>query len=146
MMTNDSYNQEDQRTTINRLLNDEQVLVHINPQLAGVSLPEHLMKNRSVTLRLSRYFRGDLTTDDSQVSAELLFGSEYFTCIIPWNSIWGASSAFGEEFLWSNAAPAQFAEIMANEKKSEKAPPAAQPQKKVKTSGGVRGGHLKRVK
>jgi len=104
-MTTGRETTADQKTTIERLLDDEQVLVHINPSAPGVSIPTHLSENRTVTLRLSRFFKGDLTIDDHKVTAELLFGPEYFTCVLPWEAIWGASSIRGQEFIWAEAAP-----------------------------------------
>jgi len=104
-MTTGRETTADQKTTIERLLDDEQVLVHINPSAPGVSIPTHLSENRTVTLRLSRFFKGDLTIDDHKVTAELLFCPEYFTCVLPWEAIWGASSIRGQEFIWAEAAP-----------------------------------------
>lgn len=148
MMTNGEENTLDQRTTVERLLDDEQVLVHINPMAPGVLVPDHLGRNQSVTLRLSRFFRGELVTDEERVSADLLFGDQYFTCLIPWNSIWGASSVKGEEFLWAEAAPPQIIDIVmaqqeqlrasAEQKKHSPTPPP--PKRRGDTS------HLRRVK
>jgi len=105
MMTPDKNAPADQKTTIERLLNDEQVLVHINPETPGVVLPEHLMESRTVTLRLSRFFKGALSVAESGVIAELLFGPSYFTCVLPWACIWGASSIRGQEYVWAESAP-----------------------------------------
>lgn len=111
MITTGKENRPDQRETIERLLDDEQVLVHINPAAPGVVLPSHLKDSRTVTLRLSRYFKGELYTDEAKVTAELLFGSSYFICVIPWNSIWGASSIREEEFIWPEVAPPDILEL-----------------------------------
>jgi len=105
MMTPDKDSAADQKTTVERLLDDEQVLVHINPATDGVVIPPHLSENKTVTLRLSRFFKGDLCIDDDKVTAELLFGPEYFTCVLPWECIWGASSIRGQEYLWAESAP-----------------------------------------
>lgn len=105
MMTPDKNSSADQKTTIERLLDDEQVLVHINPATPGVVIPQHLAENRTVTLRLSRFFKGDLSLNEEHVTAELLFGPEYFTCVLPWDCIWGASSIRGQEYIWAEAAP-----------------------------------------
>lgn len=105
MMNPDKNAPADQKTTIERLLNDEQVLVHINPETPGVVLPEHLMESRTVTLRLSRFFKGALSLSTGGVIAELLFGPNYFTCVLPWSCIWGASSIRGQEYVWAESAP-----------------------------------------
>ncbi len=112
MITTDTETRADQRRTIEKLLNDEQVLVHINPQCQGVTIPSHLFDNRTVTLRLSRFFKGALSTDEDKISAELLFGQDYFSCLIPWNSIWGASSIRGEEYIWAESAPDEILEMV----------------------------------
>jgi hypothetical protein len=127
MMTTDLESQENQRTVIERLLEAEQVLVHINPRFSGTDLPAHLAENRSVTLRLSRFFRGALFTDADGISAELLFGSSYFTCVLPWGAIWGASSMEGDEYIWSDAAPEQILELYLAEKARSSSKPAMTP-------------------
>ena len=148
MMTNGETDTRDQRTTIERLLDDEQVLVHINPMAPGVVVPDHLGRNQSVTLRLSRFFRGELFTDEERVTADLLFGDQYFTCSIPWTSIWGASSVKGEEFLWAEAAPPQIIDIvMAQQEQLRRStaqhkPPSKPPPTKRRSDAN----HLRRVK
>ena len=104
-MTTSTTSPTDPKATIERLLEEEQVLVHINPATHGVVIPPHLLNNRTVTLRLSRFFKGDMTINEEKVTAELLFGRDYFTCELPWSSIWGASSIRGQEFIWAEAAP-----------------------------------------
>lgn len=148
MMTTDAEKPQNQQSVIERLLNDEQVLVHVNPHFAGVVLPPHLLENKSVTLRLSRFFRGSLTSDEQGVTAELLFGSTYFSCFLPWGSIWGASSVSGEEYLWSDAAPDQILELYLAEKARANVPPKAPPPEARRTAPGVKRNvsHLRRVK
>lgn len=121
MITTGSEPRTEQKKTIEKLLNDEQVLVHINPQCQGVMIPNHLFDNRTVTLRLSRFFKGALTTDAEKISAELLFGQDYFSCQIPWNSIWGASSIRGEEFIWAEAAPDEILDMVLAHKEERRA-------------------------
>ncbi len=145
MMTTDRETSIDQKTTIERLLNDEQVLVHINPQQAGVVIPPHLSDNRTVTLRLSKFFKGRLSTNDREITAELLFGSEYFICSIPWNSVWGASSVRGEEFVWTEAAPPEILHMVLSHQESAQATRGIEtrPRARAARSGAS---HLRRVK
>lgn len=150
-MTTGKENLPDQRTTIERLLDDEQVLVHVNPSAAGVELPPHLRDSRTVTLRLSRYFKGELFTDELKVIAELLFGSSYFSCVIPWKAIWGASSIRDEEFLWAEAAPPDILELALAQQQRQSASRVAQQgeiqKKSAPTSGQKKSvSHLRRVK
>jgi hypothetical protein len=147
MMTTNSSTPQDQRTTIEKLLADEQVLVHINPRQPGVVIPPYLMDNRTVTLRLSRFFRGRLATDDDQIKAELLFGPDYFDCSIPWTSIWGASSVRGEEFVWTEATPPEILHLVLSQHDfpNSEARSVSQTRRRSARAAGA-GGHLRRVK
>ena len=148
MMTPDKNSPADQKTTIERLLDDEQVLVHINPATPGVVIPPHLSENRTVTLRLSRFFKGDISLSEEQVTAELLFGPEYFTCSLPWECIWGASSIRGQEYIWAEAAPEEILtmflsqrddKLMGSPRQERYMPPPAMRPRRTAT-------HLRRVK
>jgi hypothetical protein len=148
MMTPDKDTAADQKTTLERLLDDEQVLVHINPTTPGVVIPPHLSENRTVTLRLSRFFKGDLCIDDQKVTAELLFGPEYFTCVLPWECIWGASSIRGQEYIWAESAPDEILEMFLSQRDDRRSvktqqerympPPGMKPRRTAT--------HLRRVK
>jgi len=148
MMTPDKDSAADQKTTIERLLDDEQVLVHINPATPGVAIPPHLSENRTVTLRLSRFFKGELFLDDEKVTAELLFGPEYFTCELPWDCIWGASSIRGQEYIWAESAPDEILHMFLSQRderlttvtgRNHYMPPAAMKPRRAAS-------HLRRVK
>lgn len=147
-MTPDKNPAADQKTTIERLLDDEQVLVHLNPAAEGVIIPPHLSDNRTVTLRLSRFFKGALSLDSEKVTAELLFGPEYFTCVLPWDAIWGASSIRGQEYVWPESAPDEVIEMFLSHRDDQMRlpprperfvpPPAMKPKRAAS--------HLRRVK
>jgi len=146
MMTTGKEARADQKTIVERLLNDEQVLVHINPGFSGVSIPAHLAENKTVTLRLSRYFKGELTTDEDRITADLLFGSAYITCTIPWLSIWGASSIHGDEYVWREAAPEEIVHLLKDHpdhERPQRSPNASQRNSQTPRSNP---GHLRRVK
>ncbi len=145
MITTEGRATANQATTISRLLNDEQVLVHINPNFPGVTIPEYLMDNRSVTLRLSRYFRGRLSTNENQITAELLFGPNYFVCEIPWGSIWGASSVRGEEFVWSEATPPDILHLVLSQEERQAELERREVRPRLKTPRAA-ASHLRRVK
>jgi hypothetical protein len=145
MMTTENRTQANQQTTVERLLNDEQVLVHINPAFNGVVIPPYLMDNRTVTLRLSRFFKGRLSTDDNKITAELLFGSEYFTCVIPWGSIWGASSVRGEEYVWTDSTPPDILHLVLTQEERNAELERREGRPRIKTPRAAVG-HLRRVK
>lgn len=95
------------RRSIEKMLNDEYILVQVNTSTAGLSLPKHLTELPSVTLKLSRLFRGAMTLNDSGISADLLFNGAYFTCILPLDSIWACSGASGTIQQWDDSVPAE---------------------------------------
>ena len=97
----------EKRETLERFLGDEHVLVHLTPQTEGVQVPVHLRENPTVTLKLSRYFRGQMNVTETEVTADLLFGSSYFECRIPFDAIWGLTSTRGQFLMWPSSAPAE---------------------------------------
>lgn len=145
MITTEGRTQANQQSTIERLLNDEQVLVHINPAFEGVVIPAYLTDNRTVTLRLSRYFKGRLSTNEREISAELLFGPNYFVCSIPWGSIWGASSVRGEEFVWTEATPPEILHLVLSQEERNAEIERRDIRPRMKTPRAAVG-HLRRVK
>jgi stringent starvation protein B len=86
---------------IDKLLIGDHVLLHVFPQLPGVSLPNDLMNHNSVTLKISRLFRGGLEMLNDRIESNLLFGNSYFLCILPYDSIWGLTSDSGKTYTWS---------------------------------------------
>jgi hypothetical protein len=91
---------KEKRTAIQRLLDDEYVLVHLVSGAPGVQLPSHLYSHPTVTLKLSRLFRGRLEVKEREISAELLFGENYFTCIVPFTAIWAVTGVKGSMLTW----------------------------------------------
>ena len=142
-MTPDKYH------SIQKFLYDEHMLMHIDPSTAGVTLPLDLMNSPTITLKLSKLFKGKLIVEKDAIEAELLFGDEYFTCIVPLNAIWGITSYKGQTLTWPNTdqqrALCAILELSESQTKSKAAPPkAAVPHMtKVKKE---RASHLKRVK
>lgn len=91
--------------TIEKLLNDEYLLVHLDSTKEGVDLPGHIMDSPQVTLKLSRLFRGGLEVTQDSLVSNLLFGSQYYLCKVPMIAIWGATSWQGHNIIWPDTAP-----------------------------------------
>lgn len=124
---------------LQRHLIDEHVLIHIDPNLPEVQVPTYLKETPTLTLKLSRLFRGNLEVKEDRIIAELLFGQSYFTCCIPISAIWGITNVKGENRVWLDSAP----QIVRNQ--ADLAPqPKGTPQKKPRTK--KEKSHLKRVK
>lgn len=97
--------------TINRLLYKHQFLMaHINTTAPNVVLPQHLYQAPTVTLKLSREFKGSLELTSDTITAELLFGDDYFTCQIPFDSVWAIGTPDGEVQFWSDSSPTELLE------------------------------------
>jgi hypothetical protein len=58
------------------------------------------MENLTVTLKISRHFRGALLLHNSSMEAHLLFGDSYCECRITYDAIWGVTSEHGETTSW----------------------------------------------
>jgi len=96
---------KEKHTTLTRLLDEEYALVHLDPAARGVTLPQHLMGGPTVTLKISRLFRGAMKVEGERVVADLLFGDDYFTCVVPFAAVWGMTSAAGSNIMWPEDTP-----------------------------------------
>ena len=140
--------------TIQRLLDEEFVLIHLDASQEGISLPAHLMGNSSVTLKLSRLFRGALALSTQLIEAELLFGNSYFPCIVPLQAVWGVTSFKGANIVWPESTPAEVLEKIISPSKDEVTPAKRKPalvKKSIRGTHPKEGSeqklsHLKRVK
>ena len=100
------------QNTINSLLDGEYLLVHIRTQAENLEIPTNLMNNPTVTLKLSKLFQGAMTISEEKIAADLIFGGSYFTCQIPFDAIWGATSDNGKTLFWPASAPKEVLEAM----------------------------------
>jgi len=126
----DKEEKEEKHKTIERLLEEDYVLLHIDPKNHGVQIPPYLKSDPSVTLKLSRAFRGDLTVSRELVSAELLFSGEYFTCEVPIEAVWGLTGASGKNLVWFDCAPS---DVLSSMLKSEEGSESFEPEEPVIT-------------
>jgi stringent starvation protein B len=134
--------------TLIAYLQGDHALVHVNPKLPGVQLPPQLAGRASVSLKLSRLFRGYLEIGEDKITADLLFGGRYFTCIVPLDAMWSCTSARGENVIWpESTTPEVLQELAASASAAAKKAKSAKPKSKPKPRGpGSRPTHLKRVK
>lgn len=96
---------EQKRRCFERWMKADHVLVHLNANSEGVSVPAHLSGNPSLTLKLSYYFQGETTNDEQGITSYLRFNGQYACCIIPWGSVWGMTSSSGENRIWPEDLP-----------------------------------------
>lgn len=90
---------------INNYLTEEYMLIHFDARVDGVSLPDHLMNNPTVSLKLSYNFMGGMEINSERIWAKLLFSGKMVDCYIPFQAIWGATSSSGANMIWPEFAP-----------------------------------------
>lgn len=139
---------EKQKNLTRFLDDDDYVLVHLDPRNKDLFVPEHLTRDSSVTLKLSRYFRGKLEINEDAICAELLFGGEYFSCVIPFEAVWGCTSETGENIIWPESTPEEVLQNLLEtaDSRSEKAAEMSNKSADATPDELPRKGHLKRVK
>lgn len=137
---------QEKRETVEKFLDEEYVLIHLDPSVSGVALPDYLAEDQSVTLKLSRYFRGKLEITDKKVKAELLFNGDYCECTIPFTAIWGCTSEKGKNLIWPEDTPKSvLAKILSSGKDGE-GEETTEASSTASSSTPKSRGHLKRVK
>ena len=97
MATVHARNQQ-KRRRLSELLEQGKVLIHVNPSVEGVSLPEQLMDDDSVPLFLSYRFANEVfEVGLNEVRVTLIFSGVQTLCILPWPSIFYISLATDPE-------------------------------------------------
>jgi stringent starvation protein B len=97
----------EKHTTLNRYLEQQWALVHVNTSVPELVVPDHLKAQPTVSLRISRLFAGRLDIKKDHLKAELKFNGDYFTCQIPLEAVWGITSEKSEFAWWPQSTPEQ---------------------------------------
>jgi hypothetical protein len=85
---------EEPHSCIERWLSSNQsVVVYVNSKAVGVRAPTGQLEKPSFSLALSHFFDRPLLINKDGVRAELLFEAAFFSCFLPWSSIWAAHPA-----------------------------------------------------
>jgi stringent starvation protein B len=88
------------RKVLEEYLREQYAFIHINTAIQDVSLPDYLLEQENVTLKVSNFFRMPLAINEEGVAANLLFGDKYFKCSAPWQAIWAISNVSGKARTW----------------------------------------------
>ncbi|MBL7662674.1 hypothetical protein JNK13_07975 [bacterium] len=96
---------EEKIKAFDELMKGEFVLMHVDSRKPGVTVPENLLNNPALVLKLSYQFQGKIERNDSGIEAYLLFNNKYELCILPWTSVWGISPSHGQQILWPEDIP-----------------------------------------
>ncbi len=144
--------EQEKYNTIDKALEDEYVLLHMNTSNEMLLIPGHLKTKSSVTLKVSRWFRGAMELFEDRLDADLLFDGKYFSCSIPLHAVWGITSANGQHSVWPDSAPEDVLisllnpQLYAKAKERQGAREAKEPEGVKTTSYLPKKGHLRRVK
>jgi len=141
---------QDKYTAIDKSLEGEFVLLHVNTSDENLIIPQHLKAKSSVTLKFSRWFRGPMEFFEDRIEADLLFDGRYFNCLVPLRAVWGLTSANGQHTVWPDSAPPDVLVSLLNPQLYAKAQEREKTKKSNKQTNNTRPllkkGHLKRVK
>lgn len=83
----------------------DHVLIHLDARREDVRVPEHLKEQTALTLKMSYLFQGKTEHNEEGITSYLKFSGLYQECHIPWSSIWGITSADGEQVVWPEDTP-----------------------------------------
>ena len=136
---------------LDRFLQEPYALVQVSTSLEGVEIPVNLKDEPIITLSLSRNFKGALELLSDRIEADLLFGDNYYRCILPYGAILGAMSESGEQVSWRDDSE----DVVANQNEAAEQPvlleapfdvEQEEPSSEKPENREIRKGHLRRVK
>lgn len=81
----------DKRKTLEALLEQGPVLIHVDPRRPGVAVPTRFASDPGLRLRFGYGLSPaivDLVIDDEHVGGTLSFGGVPFHCVLPWSAIY----------------------------------------------------------
>jgi hypothetical protein len=134
-MTDTPTAEPTKRELVAALIEQGDVLIHLDPRRTDVVLPEHLRKTPTVALSLGLSTPvpiPDLDLGEDAITATLSFSRTPHRCVLPWTAIYLITSGHGRAYLWAQDAPPEaLAELLAlalaEREAAAAAPPAAAP-------------------
>jgi stringent starvation protein B len=100
------------RSTMDKLLRDGPVLVHLDPRRQGVDVPAHHRGEPRLVLRFGYGLTPpivDLTLEEQTLSGTLTFRGVPHKCIIPWSAVFAVVGEDGRGLVWGEDVPAEIA-------------------------------------
>jgi stringent starvation protein B len=124
------------RLTMDKLLHDGPVLVHLDPRRPGVDVP---VQHRTEPRLVLRFGYGltppivDLTVEELAVSGTLTFGGVPHLCLVPWSAVFAIVDEENRGFIWGEDVPVEIAHEYSRDPRGQT---SAKPQPQDK--GGAR--------
>ena len=129
------------RDTMLQLLDRGLVMVHLDPRVDGVEVPDYLSQDPTLRLNIAYGFNlPALEIDMEGIYAVLSFGGVNHGCTIPWASVFAITMPDDQHAgrLWPSSLPAELAEAAeALVEAAEEPPPAPGPGLTVVDGGGA---------
>jgi len=100
------------RQTMDKLLRDRPVLVHLDPRRPGVDVPGQHRAEARLVLRFGYGLTppiADLTVDEQGVSGTLTFRGVPHRCVIPWTAVFAIVDEDGRGLVWGEDVPSEIA-------------------------------------
>src|SRR5215470_18931584 len=100
------------RSTMEKLLRDGPVLVHLHPRRPGVDVPAQHRGEPRLVLRLSYGLTppiADLAVEEHALSGTLTFRGVPHRCIVPWTSVFAVVGEDGRGLVWGEDVPVEIA-------------------------------------
>jgi len=97
---NKTFLNRSRKKKLDALMQDDFVMVHLATKAPGLSVPDELKSETSVTLKLSFWFKGKVELKEEVIEANLSFGGSSYPCIIPYDAIWAVTSFDNKFELW----------------------------------------------
>lgn len=88
-------------------LKGDHAFIHLDATNEAVTVPANLKANNRLVLKLSYLFQGQTQIEQGGVSADLMFSSKIFRCVVPWDAIWAIGDEHGNITVWPLSVQAQ---------------------------------------
>src|SRR5215468_1773320 len=122
------------RSTMEKLLRDGPVLVHLDPRRPGVDVPAQHRAEPRLVLRFGFGLTppiADLAVEEHALSGTLTFRGVPHRCIVPWTSVFAVVGEDGRGLVWGEDVPVEISHEYARD---AKATTSAKPVEKAERS------------
>ena len=131
----------EKRDTMLKLLDRGLVMVHLDPRVEGVVVPEWLQSDPTLRLNIAYGFNlPALEIDEEGIYAVLSFGGQNYGCTLPWPAVFALTlpQEQHEGQVWPESLPSELVETMtaveAQAMRDEEAKPLERPALRVVSS------------
>jgi stringent starvation protein B len=116
------------KSTMEKLLRDGPVLVHLDPRRAGVEVPAQHRGEPRLVLRFGYGLSppiADLAVEEQALAGTLTFRGVPFRCVVPWSAVYAVVGEDGRGLVWSEDVPPEIAHEYARDARGQTARPDA---------------------